>query len=160
MIVLNQHEKEYHEKFMLEAINEARKASENLDVPIGAVVVLEDRIIGRGFNMVELKQDSTAHAELIAIQSAISQINYKHLLEATLYVTLEPCPMCAGAIVLARMKKIVFGAYDPKNGACTTLYSIPKDDRLNHKCEIIGGVMETECSELLKVFFRDLRNKS
>ncbi|MFA6571096.1 MAG: tRNA adenosine(34) deaminase TadA [Bacteroidota bacterium] len=157
MIVLNQQEREYHENFMKEAIGQARLAAVNLDVPIGAVIVKEDKIIGRGYNQVELKKDSTAHAEILAIQSATAIAGYKHLLDATIYVTLEPCPMCAGAIVLARLKRIVFGAYDPKNGACGTLYSIPKDGRLNHQCEIRGGILDVECSDLLKNFFRELR---
>ncbi|TAL70953.1 MAG: nucleoside deaminase [Bacteroidetes bacterium] len=151
--------KEQHIFYMKEALKEARKCSKFEDVPIGAVVVLENKIIGRGYNQVEKLNDSTAHAEIIAIKKAIKHINYKHLLNAILYVTLEPCSMCSGSIVLARIKTVVYGCSDPKAGAGGSLYNIIEDNRLNHLCEVIKGVMGMECSDLLKDFFKQLRKK-
>ncbi|MBI5326660.1 MAG: nucleoside deaminase [Ignavibacteriae bacterium] len=150
---------EQHIFFMKEALKEARKCSRYEDVPIGAVVVLDDEIIGRGYNQVEKLNDSTAHAEIIAIKKAVKHINYKHLINSTLYVTLEPCPMCSGSIVLSRINKVVFGTSDPKAGASGSLYNIIQDKRLNHRCEVITGVLEEECSQLLKDFFKKLRKK-
>ncbi|OGU16289.1 MAG: tRNA-specific adenosine deaminase [Ignavibacteria bacterium GWB2_35_12] len=144
---------------MKEAIKEARKCSKHEDVPIGTVVVLNNKIIGRGYNQVEKLKDPTAHAELIAIRKAIKYINYKHLINAILYVTLEPCPMCAGSIVLTRIKKVVYGASEPKTGACGSIYNIIQDKRLNHRCEVVKGVLEDECSQLIKDFFNKLRGK-
>jgi tRNA(adenine34) deaminase len=148
------------EEYMLLAIAEANKALPAGDVPIGAVVVFEDEVIGNGYNQVEKLDDSTAHAEMIAIREAIRAIGYKHLLDCELYVTLEPCAMCAGASVLARLNKIVFGAYDPKAGACGSVLQVADDSRLNHTCEIIGGVLEEECSAMLKDFFKKLRMRN
>lgn len=144
--------------FMFEAIAEAKKALASADVPIGAVIVQDGIIIGRGYNQTELLGDSTAHAELLAIKQAIKHSGYKHLLDSTIYVTLEPCAMCAGAIVLARIGRVVFGASDPKAGACKSLFSICSDERLNHRCEVVSGVLEKECATLLKDFFAELRN--
>ncbi len=148
-----------HIRFMKAALKEAKKCSEYEDVPVGAVVVHDSKIIGRGYNQVEKLKDSTAHAELIAIKKAIRKTGYKYLNGCTIYVTLEPCPMCAGAIVLARINTVVFGAGDPKAGSCGTLFNIIEDKRLNHRCEVVRDVMEKECAELLKEFFQKLRGK-
>lgn len=145
--------------FMNLALKEAKKSLVFHDVPVGAVIVSDGRIIGRGYNKVEKKSSSLKHAELIAIEAAIKSLKYKHLLDCTLYVTLEPCPMCAGAAVLARIKRIVYGAEDPKSGACRSLFSITEDARLNHQIEIIPGVLKHECSQLLKDFFKELRSE-
>jgi len=145
------------EFYMKLAIQEAKKALKNNDVPIGAIIVNNGEIVSSGYNKVEKKGDSTAHAEMIAIKRAIKSIGYKHLNNCSLYVTLEPCPMCAGAIVLSRLKRLIYGASDPKSGACDSLYSITNDKRLNHRCIIKKGVLEEECSKLLSDFFRELR---
>jgi len=148
-----------HTFFMAEAIKEGRKALPNGDVPIGAIVVLEERIIGRGFNQVELLKDPTAHAEMIAITAATNTISEKWLREATLYVTVEPCSMCAGASVLARLKRVVYGVTDIKTGAHSSLFNLLNDPRLNHRLEVIPGIMKDQCSELMVDFFESLRNK-
>lgn len=140
------------------ALEEAEKALATGDVPIGAIIVRNGVIIAKAYNQVEALHDPTAHCELLAIRSAVCAIGDKHLTDCTLYVTLEPCSMCAGAIVLARIPEVVFGASDPKTGACGSLYLIADDNRLNHQAKIIGGIMETECSTLLKQFFNKLRN--
>ncbi len=148
-----------HNIYMQEAIAEAGKCSGSGDVPIGAVIVRNGGIIARGRNRIEETGDPTSHAEIEAIRKAVGVTDYKHLLECTIYVTLEPCAMCAGAIVLARLPLVVFGAFDPKAGACASLYEIACDPRLNHRAEIIGGVLEEECSILLKIFFKKIRDK-
>ena len=145
------------ERFMQAALAEAEAAESEGEVPIGAVVVLEGRIIGRGHNRVEAAQDPTAHAEIIAIGAAAQTLNTWRLDEATLYVTLEPCHMCAGAIVLARISRLVYGARDPKAGACGSLAMVPQDLRLNHRVEVIPGVLAEECGSLLSEFFRKRR---
>jgi tRNA(adenine34) deaminase len=147
----------YHERFMRQAIEEARRALDQGEVPIGAVVALGERIIGRGYNQVETLQDPTAHAEIIAITAAASAIGSRRLEGCRLYVTLEPCPMCAGAVVNARIDQLLFGAHDPKAGAAGTLYAITSDHRLNHQAETIGGVLDAECGALLTGFFRARR---
>lgn len=152
---MNQAEKDI--KFMAAAIQEAKSALKSKDIPVGAVLVYNDKIIARSKNEVELQNDSTAHAELLSIKQAVNTLNYKHLHDCTLYITLEPCPMCAGAIVLARIPRIVYGTDDPKTGAVSSLFSITNDSRLNHRCEIVDGVLKDECSELLKNFFKNLR---
>ncbi len=146
-----------HEYWMELAFREAEKAYEKGEVPIGAVVVHNGRVIGRGHNQVETLQDPTAHAEIIAITAAADFLGSRRLLDTTLYVTLEPCAMCAGAIVLARIPRVVYGASDPKAGACGTLYEICSDPRLNHRAEVIRGVLENKCSLILTDFFRRLR---
>ena len=145
------------EFYMLEALKEAIKTTSYGDVPIGCVIVKDRIIIGRGYNQVEKCGNSLAHSEIIAINEAIKNINYKHLLDCELYTTLEPCPMCAGAIVSARIKKLVYGASDPKSGYCGSLHNTVLDERLNHNCIIEKGVLEKECSDLLKDFFKKLR---
>ena len=139
------------------ALKEAEKAFTIGEIPVCAIVVYEDRIIGRGHNQVELLRDPTAHAEMIALTAACATLESKFLEECTLYVTLEPCPMCAGASVWTRIRRIVYGAADPKAGACGTLFNIGSNNKLNHRAEIIQGVREAECEEILKRFFRGKR---
>jgi tRNA(adenine34) deaminase len=146
-----------HESFMHQALREAERALEADEVPVGAVVVHEGKVIGRGYNQIERLQDPTAHAEMIAITAACNHLQSRRLDGCTLYVNLEPCPMCAGAIVMARIPTLVFGAYDPKAGAAGTLYTIPEDKRLNHVCHVIGGVLDRESGSLLKSFFSSVR---
>lgn len=147
------------EKFMQEAISEALKAEQIGEVPIGAIIVVDDQIVSRAHNLRESEQRSIAHAELLAIDEACKATGSWRLEDAVLYVTLEPCPMCAGAIVLSRVKKVVFGAYDPKGGCAGTLMNLLDDERFNHQSEVIGGVLENECGELLSQFFRNLRQR-
>lgn len=148
---------ERDERFMREALSLAERALDSEDVPVGAVVVSDQRVIGRGHNQRELLQDPTAHAEMIALSAAASSIGHWRLEGCTLYVTLEPCAMCAGAIVLARVKRLVYGASDPKAGACGSLYQISEDARLNHRAETVGGVLAAPCAEILRAFFRRRR---
>jgi tRNA(adenine34) deaminase len=146
-----------HEHWMEVALKEAEIAYRRKEVPIGAIVVKNGLVIGKGYNQIELLQDPTAHAEIIAITAAASYLSSRRLEECTMYVTLEPCPMCAGAIVLARIPTLIFGAYDPKAGACSTLYTITNDTRLNHRVHTVGGILEEKCSSLLKDFFNKTR---
>jgi tRNA(adenine34) deaminase len=143
--------------FMREALAEARQAALLGEVPIGAVVVSAGRIIGRGHNLRETGGDPTAHAEILALREAASRQRHWRLTGATLYVTLEPCPMCAGALVQARIDRLVFGAFDPKAGAAGSLMNIPRDTRLNHQVEVTTGVMAEECGKILKEFFKERR---
>ncbi len=145
------------ERWMESAIHEAERASRRKEVPIGAVIVKDGRIIGKGYNQIETLQDPTAHAEIIAITAAAAWLGSRRLEECTLYVTLEPCAMCAGAIVSARIQRLVFGAFDPKAGACGTLFNIVQDPRLNHRVELTSGVLEARCSGLLSEFFLNVR---
>jgi len=145
------------ERFIEAALAEARAAASDGEVPVGAVVVLEGRIIGRGHNRVESTQDPTAHAEILAIGAAAQTVKSWRLDGATLYVTLEPCHMCAGALVLARIPRLVYGARDPKAGACGSLAMVPQDLRLNHRAEVFPGVLASECGALLETFFRGMR---
>ncbi|NLJ79787.1 MAG: tRNA adenosine(34) deaminase TadA [Firmicutes bacterium] len=146
-----------HEKYMQEAIQEAKRALAEGEVPIGAVVVLDGEILGRGHNRREGEKDPTAHAEMIAIRRASRRLGDWRLTNADLYVTLEPCPMCAGAIVNARLKTLVYGADDPKAGAVFSLMNLVQDQRLNHSVEVIRGVCREECARLLREFFKQLR---
>lgn len=147
-----------HHNYMSMALEEARAAFELGEVPIGAVIVLDGEVVSRAHNMKEQWKDATAHAETVAINRAVKQLgHWRRLREAALYVTLEPCPMCAGAIVQSRIKLLVYGADDPKAGAVRSLMNIVQDPRLNHRVEVLAGVMEQECSELMKDFFRRLR---
>lgn len=136
-----------------QAIGEAREALESEEVPVGAVVVHRGTIIGRGHNQRELLQDPTAHAEMIALTAAAAALGSWRLEGCTLYVTLEPCVMCAGAIVLARIKRLVFGAFDPKAGACGSVYNIVEEGRLNHRVDVTHGVLADACADLLSQFF-------
>ncbi|MGQ9465840.1 MAG: tRNA adenosine(34) deaminase TadA [bacterium] len=147
------------EFYMHEALKEAQKAFEEDEVPIGAVAVYKNQIIGRGHNRTEHLQDATAHAEILAITAAANALNKWRLKDVTIYTTIEPCIMCSGALVLARVKKIVFGAYDAKFGGCGSVFNIANEKRLNHQIEIIGGVMNTESLQLMKSFFKRKRTE-
>jgi tRNA(adenine34) deaminase len=147
------------DRFMGLALEEARAAGELGEVPIGCVIVSEGRVIGRGHNRREQDQDPTAHAEIIAIREAARALGSFRVTPAACYVTCEPCPMCAGALVNARVDRLVYGCADPKAGACATLYQIVSDPRLNHRMEVTSGVREDECAEMLRRFFRELRDK-
>jgi tRNA(adenine34) deaminase len=142
-----------HERFMRLAIAEAERALEHEDVPIGCVVVRDGEVIGAGHNERELCQDPTAHAEIIALRAASEAVGSWRVLDSTLYVTLEPCAMCAGAIVLARVPRVVYGCTDPKAGAAGSVLNVLADRRLNHRPEVVGGVLATECALLLRDFF-------
>jgi tRNA(adenine34) deaminase len=144
--------------WMRMALQEARKGYRLGEVPVGAVIVIDGQLLGRGFNQTEKLKDPTAHAEILAITSACEAIGDWRLEGATLYCTLEPCSMCAGAAVLARIKKIIFGASDPKFGACGSIFNIPIEPRLNHRIEIEGGVMADDVGEMMRNFFREIRD--
>lgn len=144
--------------FMREALKEAQKAFEQDEVPIGAVIAHKGSIIARGYNQVERLKDPTAHAEMIALTSAANFLGTKWLSESSIYVTIEPCSMCAGALVLARVKKLYFGAADPKTGACGSVVNIV-NNKLNHRLEVKKGILEEECALLLKEFFKKKRVK-
>ncbi len=141
------------ERWMRAALAEAAAALEIDDVPVGAVIVHADRVIGRGYNQRELLQDPTAHAEILALTSAAEHLKSWRLTNCTMYVTLEPCVMCAGAAILARIDRIVFGTADSKAGACGSVYDITGDPRQNHHPQVDGGILEPECQTLLKSFF-------
>jgi tRNA(adenine34) deaminase len=145
------------ERWMESAIREAEQAFKRKEVPVGAVIVQNGRIIGKGYNQIESLQDPTAHAEMIAITAGATQFGNRRMEGCTMYVTLEPCPMCAGAIVLARIPRLVFGAFDPKAGACGTLFNIVRDERLNHRVEVVSRVLEERTAALLKDFFARVR---
>lgn len=149
-----------HQYFMQKAFALAEEAKDAGEVPIGAVVVLDNQIIGRGYNQTELLKDATAHAEMIAVSSASATLENKYLQDCTLYVTLEPCPMCAGAIVWTKIKRIVFGAADSRSGACGSVFNLASNNKLNHKIEVIQGVLEQDCEWILKQFFAEKRNSS
>lgn len=144
--------------WMKRALNLARKAESIGEVPIGALIVKEGTIIGKGFNQRESRNDPSAHAEMIAIRQAARKLNAWRLTGSTLYVTLEPCPMCMGAILLARVDRLIFGCLDPKAGAAGSLYNLADDTRFNHRVALESGVMRAECSEILSSFFRKLRS--
>ena len=150
-------EKRNHTYWMDLALREAEAAFDRGEVPVGAIVVKDGVVIGKGSNQTEMLEDPTAHAEMIALTAAASTLGSRRLEGCTMYVTLEPCPMCAGAIVLARIPILVFGAYDPKAGACTTLYTITNDTRLNHRVHTVGGVGQEKCGDLLRRFFLSKR---
>src|SRR5438132_4614208 len=145
--------------WMAEALSEASMAAAEGEVPIGAVVVVEGRIVGRGRNARESRRDPTAHAEVLALQEAARSLQRWRLSGATVYATLEPCPMCAGALVNARVDRLVYAVPDPKAGAAGTLFDVPSDPRLNHRVEVSVGVLAAECGELLSSFFRSKRVK-
>lgn len=142
-----------HEIWMQYAYREAEKAYEKGEIPIGAVIVFDNMIIGKGHNQVETLKDPTAHAEIIALTSAAEYLISKVLLGCTMYVTLEPCSMCAGAIVLAKLDALFFGAYDNKSGACGSVLNITNNKALNHRLNVTGGIMDDKCGELLRSFF-------
>lgn len=147
------------EYYMKLAIEEAKKAQELNEVPIGAIIVKDNEVIASAFNLRESHQRSIAHAEILAIDMACKQLGSWRLEDTTLYVTLEPCPMCAGALVLSRVKRVVFGASDPKGGCAGTLMNLLQDERFNHQAEVVGGVLEKECSALLSHFFAMIRKR-
>jgi tRNA(adenine34) deaminase len=148
-----------HTVYMQCALDEARLAAAAGEVPIGAVLVVEDTVVARAHNRREVWQDPTAHAELIAIREASAQLRTWRLVGATLYVTMEPCAMCIGAAILARVERVVFGVRDPKSGACGSVLNIPEEKRLNHRIDVVGGLLEQESRELLQGFFKNLREK-
>jgi tRNA(adenine34) deaminase len=143
--------------FMQEAISEANKAKAVEEVPIGAVVVYRGEIIGRGHNLREHSQDATSHAEMFAIRAACKELESWRLEECQLFVTLEPCPMCSGGMILSRIEEVYFGAYDPKGGTAGTLMNLLTDERFNHRAYVEGGILEEECGQLLTNFFREIR---
>ena len=147
------------EQFMMEALKEAQKALEKDEVPVGAVIVHEGRVIARAHNQNVMLKDPTAHAEMVAITVATSALQSERLLKTDLYVTIEPCAMCAGALVLARVQRIIFGAKDSKAGACGSILNIAQNRNLNHRIAITGGVLEAECRSLLQEFFKKKRIK-
>jgi len=148
-----------YEYYMRLALNQARKTLKSGDVPVGCLVVFDNEIIGRGYNQIEKQDDSLAHAEILAIKQAIKKYGHKHLLNCDIYISLEPCSMCAGAIVLARIKNVIYGASDSKSGACGSVTNIVQHNSLNHRCNVIPGVLETECSSVIKNFFIELRKQ-
>ena len=144
---------------MKEALAEAKKAAAAGEVPVGAVIVKDGEIIGRGHNETETAKDPTAHAEMIAIRQAAKNLGGWRLTGCTMYVTTEPCSMCAGAIVWSRISRMFIGTMDPKSGACGSVFNIPQESRLNHFVEIETGLMQEECSSLMKSFFKELRKR-
>jgi len=144
-------------KFMKEALKEAQKAYDKLEVPVGCVIVKDGKIIARAHNQKETKLDTTKHAEILAIQKASKKLESWRLLDCEMYVTLEPCPMCAGAIINSRIKKVYIGTKDEKTGACGSKLNLLEDYTFNHKVEIETGIMKNECEEILKKFFKELR---
>jgi len=147
-----------HDYWMRLALAQARTAFEKDEVPVGAVVVHQDKVIAEAYNQREMLNDPTAHAEMIAITQAAEALGSWRLTDCTLYVTLEPCPMCAGAVVQARLPTVIFGATDPKGGGCQSLYAITNDERLNHRAICISGVLEHESAAILSEFFQNQRD--
>ncbi len=145
--------------YMKEALKEARKAFELGEIPIGAIIVRDNEIIARAYNLRESTKDPTAHAEILAIRRASEALGGWRLTGCDLYVTIEPCPMCAGAIVMARINRLFIGSMDPKAGSAGSLYNIVDDDRLNHRVKVIYNVLSSECSNIMKEFFKKLRKK-
>lgn len=143
--------------YMTEALKEAQKAFDSDEVPVGAVIVYNGRVIARAHNQIKLLKDPTAHAEMIALTQAASYLANERLLNTTMYVTIEPCSMCAGALVLGRVKRLIFGASDPKTGACGSAINIADNKKLNHRIKVEKGLLEKECAVLLKEFFKKKR---
>ncbi|MDK6233236.1 tRNA adenosine(34) deaminase TadA [Aerococcus sanguinicola] len=148
-----------HEDFMRLAIAEAKKAEALGEVPIGAIVVKDGQVIGRGYNLREQSNDATSHAEMQAIREANAYLDNWRLMDCDMYVTLEPCPMCSGAIILSRIRHLYFGAYDPKGGTVGSLMNLVTDERFNHQVEVTSGLLGRACSEMLTSFFRELRKQ-
>jgi tRNA(adenine34) deaminase len=151
--------KSIHEYYMQEALKEAGKAFERDEVPVGAVIVYKNKIVARAHNQIVTLKDPTAHAEMIAITQVADYLKNERLINCSLYVTIEPCPMCAGAAVLARIEKIIYGADDPKSGACGSVINIASNKKLNHRIEVISGILREDCAALLKEFFREKRSR-
>ena len=147
------------EIYMSEALKQAYEAFENDEVPVGAVIVHNGRIIARAHNQIEMLRDPTAHAEMIAITQAAASLGSERLLGCSIYATIEPCPMCAGALVLARVKRVYYGAKDPKTGACGSVFNIVNSKKLNHRIKITGGVLAKDCGSLLTEFFKKKRKR-
>jgi tRNA(adenine34) deaminase len=147
------------EIYMFEALKEAREGFEKDEVPVGAVIVHNGRIIARAHNQIVMLKDPTAHAEMIAITQAAAHLKSGRLLDCSIYTTIEPCSMCAGAIVLARVKRVIYGAKDPKTGACGSVFNIADSKKLNHRTKITGGVLDKDCGALLTEFFIKKRKK-
>ena len=147
------------EKFMKEAIKQAKKAYDKEEIPVGAVIVKDGKIIARGYNKKEKKKDTTQHAEIIAIQKASKKIGAWRLQDCEMYVTLEPCAMCTGALIQARLKRVYIGTMDPKTGACGSVLNLLEDYKFNHKVEVETNIMQKECEKILKDFFKYLRSK-
>ena len=145
--------------FMKEALKEAKKAYDKDEVPVGAVIVKDGKIISRAYNVKENKKDTTCHAEILAIKKASKKLDSWRLEGCSMYVTLEPCPMCAGAIIQSRLDKVIIGTMDYKTGACGSVLNLLKDYKFNHNVEIENGIMQEECEKILQVFFKDLRIK-
>ncbi len=145
-------------EFMQMALEQARLAPARGEVPIGAVLVLDGQVLAQVHNFREVWQDPTAHAEVVAIREAATRLGTWRLTDTALYVTVEPCSMCAGAIIQSRISRLVFGARDPKAGACGSVFNLPDERRLNHRVQVVGGVMEHESQELMQTFFRNLRD--
>lgn len=150
---------ENKEKFMKEALKEAKKAYEKLEIPVGAVIVKEGKIIARAHNLKESKHDTTKHAEILAIQKASKKLESWRLIDCDMYVTLEPCSMCAGALINARIRKLYIGTLDEKTGACGSVLNLLEDYKFNHQVEVETGLLNNECEKILKDFFKDLRKK-
>ncbi|HEX2896797.1 MAG TPA: tRNA adenosine(34) deaminase TadA [candidate division Zixibacteria bacterium] len=146
-----------YEDYMRMAINEAMEAFEADEVPIGSIVVYKNKIVGRGHNQTESLKDATAHAEMIALSAAYNQRGDWRLDDCYLFSTIEPCTMCSGAAVLSRIKTIVFGASDPKFGACGSIFNVPTEKKLNHRIEVVGGILKDEIAEMMQQFFRQVR---
>ena len=146
-----------HQQFMAKALQLAEDAASDGEVPVGAIVVKDNQIIGKGFNQVETLKDPTAHAEMIAISAACETLGNKYLTGCTLYVTLEPCVMCAGALVWSKLDTVVYGASDPRSGSCGSLFNICNNSQLNHQVNVIQGILELDCEYLLKEFFQKKR---
>ena len=151
--------KKTEEIYMREALKEAERAFEEDEVPVGAIVVHQGKIIARGHNQIECLKDPTAHAEMLALTSATNYLGTKLLSGASLYVTIEPCSMCTGALVLSRIKNLYFGAKDPKTGACGSVINIANHKKLNHRLKISRGILAKECGSLLKEFFKKKRGR-
>lgn len=145
------------EKFMKEALKEARKAYDKLEVPVGAIIVKDHKIISKAHNLKETKFDTTKHAEILAIQKASKKLNSWRLIDCEMYVTLEPCSMCAGALINSRIKKVYIGANDEKTGAVGSVFNLLEDYTFNHKVEIEKGILKQECENILKDFFKQIR---
>lgn len=146
------------EKFMKEALKQAKKAYDKLEVPVGAIIVKDGKVIAKAYNQKECKNDTTNHAEILAIKKASKKLNSWRLIDCDMYVTLEPCSMCAGALIQSRIRKVYIGALDEKTGACGSVLNLLEDYKFNHKVEIETGVLKDECENLLKDFFKTLRN--
>jgi tRNA(adenine34) deaminase len=147
-------------RFMFAALQEAEAAYEDNEVPVGAVIVHQNRIIGRGYNQIEKLKDPTAHAEMIALTAASSNLNNWRLSECDIYVTLEPCVMCTGALLHSRIKNLYFSAFDPKFGACGSVYNIAEEGKYNHKLNVFSGIYDNESRDILKKFFGNIRLKT